>query len=240
MTTTTSTSSSHHQHHHHAVVCFGDSLTAGTSGNFREYPYAPHLEKALQDEEHQYIKNVTVSHFGLPGWTTQNMLDKLNGGLKFAIQEATSDDDDGRRPPSLVIILAGTNDLGRFVSSSSGAKTVTENIIALHRACYEMHVPRTLAIAIPPSAFQHYNSQASTLAHAINENLQGYCREQEQQRASFFPFPFNYTRGGENWNVDGLHFSPHGYQMLGESLAPIVASILQELDQETTTTTSNR
>ena len=50
-----------------AVVCYGDSLTAGyASGGFVMAPYAPVLERALGGD-------VRVDHCGHPGMTAREM-----------------------------------------------------------------------------------------------------------------------------------------------------------------------
>mmetsp|Transcript_25173 Transcript_25173/g.59883 ORF Transcript_25173/g.59883 Transcript_25173/m.59883 type:complete len:148 (+) Transcript_25173:165-608(+) len=113
------------------VFCYGDSLTAGTSpphvGNF---PYGPHLEDSLSRDD----GNVVVRWKGLPGWTAATMNEFINDpnvGLQPILD---------RNPSlSLVIILAGTNDIGAYTSTSigedfDGGEAVTP-ILKLHRAC---------------------------------------------------------------------------------------------------------
>jgi hypothetical protein len=198
---------------------------------------------------------VMVRHRGIPGWTANAMsqdLDGPNTGLRSALQALSTmpipgvdNDDDaaGDAGISLVIILAGTNDIGYGFDQSD----IAQAIIALHRTCFENNVPRTLAIAIPPSAYQSINAQAATLVQGINQELQDYCcrsqsqevgqqQQQRKQRAStttYMSFPFDYnSTSRDHWSADGLHFSARGYQTLGEKLAPIVSAILQELEQE--------
>jgi GDSL-like Lipase/Acylhydrolase family len=94
----------------HRILAYGDSLTAGTSGP-NLFPYAQYLQSALSMQHRGDNDNtiVVVRHRGLPGWTTQGMLDALDDpqrGLRSAVN-AVQDDP----PLSLVILLAGTNDL---------------------------------------------------------------------------------------------------------------------------------
>lgn len=207
----------------HRILCYGDSLTAGTSdGFFVEYPYAPHLQAGLQ---HQFGEHsVVVRHRGLPGWTAANMVEDLDGpatGLRAAIQ--------GIQDPalSLVVILAGTNDLGYGV----GEEEIFDSIATLHQVAWDNGVPRTIAIGIPSSGYQESNTDAKALATRVNEKLQQYCADRPKQ-ATFVSFPFGYERDGENWARDTLHFSQRGYQVLGESLVPVVAMVLEDLDQQ--------
>jgi lysophospholipase L1-like esterase len=205
------------------ILAYGDSLTAGTSG-FEMHPYATYLEQALNLERRQQqdIPSVVVRHRGLPGRTAASMIGDLDGdrtGLRSAIRAV-------RDPPlSIVILLAGTNDLGH----GFGAEEITENILALHKVCYEEGVPSTIAIGIPPSGYQSVNPAASTLAGTVTANLEAFCLKEDKAR--FHPFPFAFERNGENWYMDTLHFSKRGYQVLGESLVPAVDDMLQSLDK---------
>ena len=207
----------------HRVLAYGDSLTAGTSG-FELYPYAPHLEKTL-NQRRQTAAPVVVRHRGLPGWTAANMMNDLDGpqtGLRSAIRAV-------KDPPlSLVIILAGSNDLGFGYT----AQEITDNLVGLHQVCYQEGIPRTIAIGMPPSGYQSVNADAAALARTVDSNLESFCLN--ESRARYHPFPFEFEQNGQNWDPDTLHFSPRGYQVLGESLAPIVDEVLQSLDKERT------
>lgn len=202
------------------VLAFGDSLTAGMAGYNQLFPYAPFLEEALQR------KNTTVRHRGMPGWTTQMMLDNLNDdrtGLQHAIEQGH---------PDVVILLAGTNDLGHGES----VETITNNLVQMHHICLDsangVVARRTIAIAIPPSGYQSRVPPAAETVRSINSNLENFANS--NSRVTYFPFPFPFEHGGENWSMDTLHFSETGYRVLGQSLAPVLDQILRELDQEST------
>ena len=205
----------------HRVFCYGDSLTAGTSG-FDLYPYAPYLEKQLPDD------SARVAWIGLPGWTAASMWEERDSpkvGLKAALERYTQEQQNTGPPVSLVIIMAGTNDMG----FGYGADGILDHILKLHQICFDMGVPRTLAIGIPPSGYQSMVPAAAELAATVNEKLRAYCAE-HSHTSTFVDFPFAFERDGENWFPDGLHFTQRGYQVLGESLAPTVARILSSLD----------
>lgn len=201
----------------HRVFAFGDSLTAGTSGN-ELYPYAPYLESAIHAREALNRKEVIVRHRGLPGWTAKEMLNNLDdgrAGLRAAIRNI-------QNPPlELVIILAGTNDMGYGFSE----KEITENVLKLHRVCFDEGIPRTIAIGIPPSGYQSVNADAANLANIINSNIETFCKA-NPERATFYPFPFQFEKDGENWDADTLHFSQKGYETLGKSLVDVVLQSL--------------
>jgi lysophospholipase L1-like esterase len=196
------------------VFCYGDSLTAGTAPPDPSlYPYAPHLESSL--------KNVFVRHRGLPGWTSSQMVEASNDattGITPAVRAGM--------PLKLVIILAGTNDL----AFTDDASIILNNILALHQLCYNEGVPKTCAIGIPPSGYQSMNANAAALAQAVNDKLKEYC--DSEPKATFVPFPFEYDPNSGLWALDGLHLSPEGYRVLGESLAPAVKPILKESNSE--------
>ena len=138
---------------------------------------------------------------------------------------------------SIVIILAGTNDIGQLTSSVGSnidAQKVVQPIIKLHKTCLNsvddnsldknIH---TIAIGIPSSEWQVMNQDAATLCNDMNKALQQFAST--ENRVSFIDFPFQYERGGVNWSRDGLHFSPEGYKTLGKALAPCVKQILEDL-----------
>ena len=224
----------------HRILCYGDSLTAGTSIHpFELFPYAPHLERTLnENNDHDPSKSnikYVVRHRGMPGWRASAMLDAADDaqyGLRAAIQGIQDP------PLSCVIILAGTNDLGFALAGGGGdndspAQIVLQDIQALHQMAWDAGVKHTIAVAIPPSGYQARVAEASFLALEINQALEDFCNEKSEGRATFVPFPFEFEfcrddddDDTNNWSPDGLHFSPKGYQRLGESLRNPVLKVL--------------
>jgi len=160
---------------------------------------------------------VQVRHLGYPGWTAQQLREEAasDRGLQTVIRSIQDP------PLSVVILLAGTNDLGLLPMPSVKA----DNIIALHDICHAEEIPHTIAIEIPPSAYLAMQPTASDQAQEMNRLLKEYC-ENSNGRVTYFEFPFEYKPGNELWSPDGLHFSAAGYRKLGESLAPVVERIL--------------
>jgi lysophospholipase L1-like esterase len=197
------------------ILCYGDSLTAGSSPpSWEMFPYSSYLEQALHQQT--TLHHAIVRHRGLPGWTAAQMVAEANAdqtGLRTAIRMGA--------PIDLVIILAGTNDL----AYSDQPMPILQSILALHQICYDEGVRHTIALGIPPSGYQSVNLPASVVVQTINNELAGFA--QREPRATFVPFPFDYQPGDDKWAPDGLHFSPAGYQVLGMSLAPNVESILK-------------
>lgn len=192
------------------VAAYGDSLTAGTSDQGL-FPYAPHLQ--------QIIPNSQVFHRGLPGWTSEQMLVNPNDpltGLRSFLQYVTLKSQ--IQSIDICLIMVGTNDIGYRYS----AETILGNVQRLHSFCHERSIP-TLAIAIPPSRFLQQVSWAQNVQQQVNKGLEAWSKE--SPLVFYTPFPFEFDNGA-NWSSDGLHFSPIGYRVLGEQLAPIVLGAL--------------
>jgi len=114
------------------IFCFGDSLTAGTAPPLDGlYPYGKMLESELGE-------NFVVRWRGLPGWTAQTMVEYLDDGT-VGLRAAVNGIDNP--PLSLVIILAGTNDIGFLTSSmtTGGAKKVITRYEHLLWGFLEVH-----------------------------------------------------------------------------------------------------
>ena len=207
------------QHLH--VECFGDSLTAGTSPNFqpftpmRLYPYAHQLESSLKEEEGRGLgEKVSVHHEGFPGYTASELL-RVAGGLRQRLQ--TTD---------VVVLLAGTNDLGHRHTAAD----VAGGVWKLHEMCHAAGA-KTLALAIPGSAWQEASRSARQSADEANRLLREKC-EQHAALCRFFDWPaaINYKANDGSdaslWNTDGLHMTEAGYVALGRALATPVVELL--------------
>ena len=206
------------------IFCYGDSLTAGTAPPLDGlFPYGQSLESELGDD-------FVVRWRGLPGWTADTMVEHLDdgNGLRAAVNGI------GNPPLSLVIILAGTNDIGFLTYSiEAGGEpdvdTAVTPILNLHKACLDVkkgeHKIRTLAVGIPGSLWQEMKPSASKLAADINSSIQQFALSSEGL-VSYTDFPFPYEKN-DLWCSDGLHLSPNGYTRLGRDLAPIVKQILE-------------
>ena len=200
----------------HRILAYGDSLTAGTYRMDEEqlYPYAPHLERVLNSGALGGVPTV-VRHRGLPGWTAKAMLDYADDeqrglcGILWRIRDPSV---------ALAVILAGTNDVGCFASADETLKALT----GLHGAAHALGV-RTLAVGIPPSAFQARDRVAAETVAEVNERLCAWCDAQRDALAAYAPHPVrSYEPGGALWASDGLHLSPEGYRATGEGLAGVV------------------
>jgi lysophospholipase L1-like esterase len=135
---------------------------------------------------------------------------------------------------SLVIILAGTNDLGMQASSSSdpqeASKRIANDIIALHQLVYESSSSnnqniQTLAISIPPSKWQQSSNIALAMAADVNARIEAWCDATENSHFVKHPIE-SWSSNDLRWAADGLHFSPLGYEEFGKSLTSVVSKLL--------------
>lgn len=201
------------------VFCFGDSLTAGTSPpHYEEFPYAKYLQDGLRTKPD--LETSMVRWKGFPGWTSTTLLS--DGGLPTIIDNILSSVGN----LDLVIILAGTNDL----AYEPEPQPIFDAITGIHKIAHTKGC-NTIAMSIPRSAWQDQSESASLLANDVNSKLESWAGENESL-VSYVPFPIQeFDRKSDFWSPDGLHFSKKGYEKIGESLVPHVASILYRLNQ---------
>lgn len=222
------------------VFCYGDSLTAGTSPpSYELFPYPVHLERSINDKiiasnkrfAGMALPKVSIRWKGLPGWTANTMLEYANDsnvGLCTTIKKV-------QNPSlSLVIILAGTNDIGMAASSSSdskeSSKRVASDIIALHQLVFDSSSPinssiQTLAISVPPSKWQQSSTNAQSMAEDVNNRIRAWCDTTENSHFVKHPIQ-SWSHNDPRWAPDGLHLSPMGYEEFGKSLSSVVTQIL--------------
>jgi lysophospholipase L1-like esterase len=205
---------------HINILCYGDSLTAGVSPpEWAENPYSSSLEETLR----LHFPSVHVHYQGLSGWTAYQMVQQSNQpkGLASLIQQ--------QLPPSspsslsIVIILAGTNDLGYHMD----ADNIFQSIFTLHRVAWQNGILNTIAVGIPPSAYQLRTPSAADAAERVNQKLKAQASMQMPGAMTYIPFPFSFPPEAPNsketiWAPDGLHLSPLGYKALGKALASIL------------------
>ena len=223
------------------ILCFGDSLTAGSidmDGSGGLFPYATHLQAAL--EEAQPKRTFQVGHLGMPGWTASQMVqtaDDPTYGLRHKLKQVNNP------PVSLVVILAGTNDLGYSYQEGieDGASAILGSLQALHRIAHEQNVP-SMAVGIPTSRFQQQVSPALDLRLRVNQRLQEWAESTATMPntpfTSYAPFPRavpdpqSSPEADELWSLDGLHLTAKGYMAMGRELAGAVEKGLPDLHHQ--------
>jgi len=208
-----------------ARICvYGDSLTAG----FPCYePYAKSLVSSLSTVG----VSVEVVGCGLCGMTAAEMARGLDSsqlkdqfgrtgpGLRCLLDE--------QGPFDLVLIMAGTNDLG---VPHSSVQEVLASLQTLHRACHRVGMP-SMILSVPESSVTGTSQypEAKAKWHGINNALAAWA--QDAQSPGFVDtsklIPFDHaSRARGLWDPDSLHFTALGSRELGSRLAPVVMQSL--------------
>lgn len=205
------------------VLCYGDSLTAGfyAGGQLFE-PYGRALSEALAEAGAQ----CNVTWCGLSGHLATQMVEELD---EPAVKDilglpgkglARILDEDG--PHDLVLIMAGTNDLGRGTS----LEVLSGAVAQLHAVCHSRGVP-TVALAPPLStaALQEWTATRRQLAGL----MAGWPRGDPRACVAFADAEELVPKWDQAlWESDGIHFSAAGSRALGRRLANTVLTLLQD------------
>lgn len=212
------------------VACFGDSLTAGLHDcppgrrldRCSFSPYAPLLEAELSET---HVKGVTVVHQGYSGWTSQELLTSPRGGTS---QPGLADMlyRKNGHVVDLVVILAGSNDIGKRRDASE--EDIVESIWALHSVAHAKGIA-TLAISVPPTGYGmgvRSKDQWEATRARVNNLLRTRCAA-IKPRCSYVDNPLTWSGAGDaRWEPDAVHLSKAGYHALGVGVAPAVAAAL--------------
>eukprot|EP00929_Paragymnodinium_shiwhaense_P084002 TRINITY_DN4489_c0_g3_i1.p2 TRINITY_DN4489_c0_g3~~TRINITY_DN4489_c0_g3_i1.p2 ORF type:complete len:380 (+),score=62.92 TRINITY_DN4489_c0_g3_i1:98-1237(+) len=200
------------------VLCYGDSLTAGFCSNGSLFePYGRAMAESLGEA------GVSTEVFvcGLSGGFASEFVAKKNGSLTDVVGGqgkglARILSEDG--PFDLVIIMAGTNDLGR----NDAPHEILRSVKQLHKECHQRNIP-TVAVAPPPAPVRTPMQEAIRvqLATLISQwaasETEGHVVYQDP--AAFVPATPNF---GWIWEADRLHFTPAGSRSLGDKMAKLV------------------
>ena len=197
-------------------MCYGDSLTAGlTLHGF--HPYSEYLKQELRSKG----LNVDIVTIGLSGWSAEKVVE-ISGeerGLKTLLQT--------QGPFDLVILLSGTNDLGQRKKSGISKREyeIYENVWSLHEIVHKENV-RTIAVAVPNSAYQFYHANASRLCDRLNNLIMNACNS-VVNLCTFVAGQIVYEPASPMFEADGLHFSVIGYENMAKALLPVVMKVLK-------------
>ncbi|CAK9065510.1 unnamed protein product [Durusdinium trenchii] len=199
------------------ILCYGDSLTAGFfAGGAKFDPYGRSMAEVLANGGIE----AQVSVCGHSGCTTAEMLRSAESelvdvarcrgvGLSKILEDQNYD---------LVIIMSGTNDLGR----GTPLDVIVEDLVELHALCHRQGV---CTMALAPAPAPGYCLAQEMQRQYISTRLSARLGAEPRVVASIDPQDFLSPADASLWEMDGLHFAPRGSQVLGQSLAILVAQL---------------
>uniref|UniRef100_A0A6T1D4R8 SGNH hydrolase-type esterase domain-containing protein n=1 Tax=Alexandrium monilatum TaxID=311494 RepID=A0A6T1D4R8_9DINO len=210
----------------HRILCYGDSLTVGFSDEGRRYePYGRALSEALGG---LVAAGCEVSICGHSGHTAAEMVAHLDAavvedvggmigkGLRRILEEEPT--------PDLVLLMAGTNDIGR----DSHPQAILDDICRLHAVCHACGV-RTVALVPPPAPRTAAGSAWETRRRQLAGLLTSWARSGHASGVAALLEPGELVpsaKGSCLWDPDGLHLAPAGSWLLGQRLALRIAPML--------------
>eukprot|EP00928_Gymnodinium_smaydae_P022313 TRINITY_DN1878_c0_g1_i1.p1 TRINITY_DN1878_c0_g1~~TRINITY_DN1878_c0_g1_i1.p1 ORF type:complete len:415 (-),score=33.71 TRINITY_DN1878_c0_g1_i1:20-1264(-) len=200
------------------VLTFGDSLTAGWNGRAHGVfePYGKALQAELGTRVEVVVDGIssgTASEFvNKTDWPRididmgEQAKGKIVGpGLSYMLAQKRFD---------LVVIMAGTNDMGHNYPNED----IIQNIIQLHTFCHEAGVD-TVALSIPMLQAAHrvedrrqVNKALETWCDSVAERCKLYVESDAPGRL-------------RQWD-DGIHYHPQDYRRLGVNLSTMIGPLL--------------
>lgn len=129
-------------------------------------------------------------------------------------------------PFDVVLILAGTNDLGMGYES----EIVVESIKKLHHTCHERGI-RTVALSLPPNVACERSPAYKEKWRTVNRALLDWSRDWRDRVALFVDTSEMVPLDAEGvyYNIDRLHFSAQGAERFGIELAHLLGPILSAI-----------
>lgn len=194
--------------HGKTILAFGDSLTHGMyvqqDGEWRKtHPYAIRLQELIIQAKGD--NTTTIIESGISGEQAKSMAHRLPSDIQ-------------KYSPKLVIILGGTNDLGMH----SPVEHTIKNILKLHETALKSSISEsdpvyTLAMTIPELTWTKEDTGRLKINREIREFV-NRCRN----RVAFLEMEHRFTQKNASnmiyWSPDKVHFSPLGYDMIGQYL----------------------
>lgn len=195
------------------ILCYGDSLTVGFSANGTQFePYGRAMSESLAAAG----VSCEILVCGLSGRKAREMAASQGGSLVDIVGLhgkglARILDEDGAF--DLVIIMAGTNDMG----VPGCHPQIFEDLKQLHSTCHARGVPT--AALMPPPAPGHGQARENERRSLLS--LLQKIRSMPGVLGCIDPAELVPPSNSALWEKDGLHFSPAGSRVLGERLASL-------------------
>jgi lysophospholipase L1-like esterase len=189
------------------ILAFGDSLTKGyynrgKDGGVKYHPYSIMMNNLFEQNNLPF----RVLDSGVNGQKSIEMISRLKEELETSNYRF-----------KLIIIFAGTNDLGYFDNGNEIEK-IAENIIGLYKIAAQNAIPCLIA-NLPENEFDIIEPKFTEKKQKLNQLIKSFS---ESYRDIYIcdlekEMPF-LSRTKEERNIywdDELHFTPAGYDELG-------------------------
>ncbi|KAI2606552.1 SGNH hydrolase [Hypoxylon sp. NC1633] len=204
------------------ILCFGDSLTAGFPAG---RPYAERLREKLDQafRGHGYSA-VECEVDGVPGdlVTKGSYAERMQEALRVAARHKERYD--------WTIVLGGTNDLGWGCDEEliiQGLKRTWD--FPLSKGC------KVLTLTIPDTRAKFREIQER------REKVNKAIREYKKQNVFYFDLntalPYHDMPPADRpkyWNMDGVHLTADGYDLMGEKIADELIRIMKLAEAQDT------
>ncbi|KAK1780672.1 SGNH hydrolase-type esterase domain-containing protein [Copromyces sp. CBS 386.78] len=202
------------------ILCFGDSLTEGYSGWGSCFtPYSTKLQEMLRmafpDVE------VEIETDGLSG---DMVTDRGSFSARMKLHFAPRNPAD-YKPYDWAIVLGGTNDLGRDVHPEQIFESLQEIWdLALSRKC------KVLALTVPEIELSagKLKELLDFRRNELNDLIKTYKKPNYYTFDLHAAFPYYGMSEADRkryWD-DGIHFTPEGYDRMGNKIGVMLVSLL--------------
>ena len=192
---------SHNVNSYRNFLLFGDSLTVGTTASCNStHPYAIRLKQLIQGS-HLDAELIISAH---PGERTLSMDDRIRQELEMY-------------NPAVTIVMGGTND----ILHGDAAFYIFQRL----QNCYRKVLLRAsflVAITIPPDHWHKIMPTRDAKRSGINVSIKTFI-EKCTDRAALVDMDAVFLGLNDSarskdlyYSADGVHFSPKGYDLLGE------------------------
>jgi len=154
-----------------------------------------------------------AADFGWGGDTTQNILWRLENGELDGVN------------PKVIVILAGTNNVGKSAADDSRVAEITQGIKAIIDICRQKAPSATIVLtAIFP---RNDGPEANPFINRINKNIAGFA---DGRSVRFLDINDKLADSNgvlfEGMTLDNLHPTAKGYQVWADGLRPILSELL--------------